>query len=482
MFNVITKPLEAHAIVGIDDALAFIIGSVALSIGFSIATGNSNLPGACREIYENFIGPAAKAAVDKAVEDVQRATIGFMVFENMQIEAWEDLTTGIINYVNDAANNVVSNNIPLTVGASGKVGFTQDSLFSFQLPNTLETNEEVTICLTPTATLALFRASASNIGSSYPELDANPNYSQPGRILELRLNNGLKYVYVHHSSTDNRSYYAGTYQAVKYTPTNQDINPNTFYLSINPNVYLFRLISSSGDKSGFYYNSTPYYPDCENGKYGLFNAASIVPFQGKYFDSYKELYGWLCEEANFAIDLGTIQTQDKVDDYAPPATSVPITGDPTAAQTRANSLAQEAAQTEAQTVDVNIPTTQEAFEVAAANPAVVLDPAAAAELDIPVKPADLPDIDTGSVALWTTKFPFCLPFDIARIIGGFSATPVIPKLSFILIPANSFGLSNEEIRVEIDFEPYDVFVKILRFFISAGFVFFLIKITRKIIS
>ena len=50
------------------------------------------------------------------------------------------------------------------------------------------------------------------------------------------------------------------------------------------------------------------------------------------------------------------------------------------------------------------------------------------------------------------------------------------------MPANSFGLQNEEITVEIDFEPYDKIVKILRFFLAAAFVFFLIKITRKLIS
>ena len=75
-----------------------------------------------------------------------------------------------------------------------------------------------------------------------------------------------------------------------------------------------------------------------------------------------------------------------------------------------------------------------------------------------------------------------MPFDIARLIGDFSATPQIPKFSMIIMPANSFGLNNEEIRVEIDFEPYDKLVQILRFFLALSFVFFLIIITRKIIS
>ena len=403
--------------------------------------------------------------------------MSFMLVEKFQADAWEELTDGIISYTQQ--NNISSSVILPTVSSSGKVGFTSDTLFSFTLDHDLVLNETVSIPLSSSATLKLSFYDASTIASLYPELNASPSYTDGGRVYELELNNGLKYVSVTHSSSDSRSFSAGSFQSWRSYGTNYI---EYFDLYIDPGIYLFRKADLSyGTRYAFYYNGAPYDYKIVNNKYGLFNIYTDQPFDNKLFNTAAELEVWLCQEANFAFEFGDLSTKDDVDDYTAPVTS-PFTGDATDAQTRATQLADDAAETEDGTVDVNIPTTEDVLEVAAENPAVVIDPEAAAELDIPVKPPDLPEIDKGSVRLWTTKFPFCLPFDVSRLISSLTSEAKIPNFHILIMPANSFGLSNSDIYVDIDFHPFEKLVRIIRFFLALSFVLFLIIVTKKLIS
>lgn len=403
--------------------------------------------------------------------------MSFMLVEKFQADAWEELTDGIISYTQQ--NNISSSVIIPTVSSSGKVGFTSDTLFSFTLDHDLVLNETVSIPLSSSATLKLSFYDASTIASLYPELNSSPSYTDGGRVYELELNNGLKYVSVTHSSSDSRSFSAGSFQSLRFSDS---IYLDYFYLYIDPGIYLFRKTDLSYvTRYAFYYNGAPYTYKNVNNKYGLFNIYTDQPFDNKLFNTAAELVAWLCQEANFAFEGGSVSTKNDVDDYTAPVTS-PFTGDATDAQTRATQLADDAAETEDGTVDVNIPTTEDVLEVAAENPAVVIDPEAAAELDIPVKPPDLPEIDKGSVRLWTTKFPFCLPFDVSRLISSLTSEAKIPNFHILIMPANSFGLSNSDIYVDIDFHPFEKLVRIIRFFLALSFVLFLIIVTKKLIS
>ena len=395
-----------------------------------------------------------------------------------EVDAWEDITTGIINYMN--TNQHFDTYGEITVGSSGKIGFTDDSIFSFELDHELEENESFIVPLTSKATLILSFSSPSDIQQSYPEINPAPDCNYYGRVTELSIANGLKYVWVTHSYTDNTSFSACTYQSKKLTFNNSPLS--YFSCEIGPYLHLFDCSSSRG---GFYSGGYFYNYGTKDGKYGLINQYNGQAFDNQLFDTTNEFVLWLCNECEFAVSIGSgntaVSNEDDVEDYAAPVADSPITGDSTAAQQKANDVADNARATDS-SISTAIPTTDAMLDVVAANPSAILDPSAAAAADIPIKPADLPDIDSGKPQLWTTKFPFCLPFDIARLITDFSAEPVVPKLSLLLMPANSFGLQNEEITVEIDFEPYDKIVKILRFFLAAVFVFFLIKITRKLIS
>lgn len=481
MLGVVSKPLTAHAVVGVDDAVCFIIATVALSLGLSVVTQHPNWGNACLDIFNNYIGPAGQAAIDNAIKGLAVFGAGYLSLVDWEVDAWEDITTGIINYLN--SHQHTNTYAEITVGSSGKIGFTEDSLFTFELDHRLEENESFTVPLTSKATLTLSYLSPADIQQSYPELNGAPDCNKYGRVTELSIANGLKYVMVTHSFNDTRSFPAGTYQSKKFTFYNASLQ--VFYLNIDPNVYLFRSLTNGYTRGGFYAGGYYYNYGTKDGKYGLINQYNGQAFDDQLFETTNEFVMWLCNECEFAISIGSgntaVSNEDDVEDYAPPVADSPITGDSTAAQQKANDIADNARATDS-SISTAIPTTDAMLDVVAANPSVILDPSAAAAADIPIKPADLPDIDSGKPQLWTTKFPFCLPFDIARLITDFSAEPVVPKFSLLLMPANSFGLQNEEITVEIDFEPYDKIVKILRFFLAAAFVFFLIKITRKLIS
>ena len=83
---------------------------------------------------------------------------------------------------------------------------------------------------------------------------------------------------------------------------------------------------------------------------------------------------------------------------------------------------------------------------------------------------------------WANKFPFCLPFDIYHLISNFSAEPEAPKLHMLVLPANVFGMQNDDFYIDFDFSDYNILVQILRFFIAIGFVIWLIVITNKLLQ
>lgn len=79
---------------------------------------------------------------------------------------------------------------------------------------------------------------------------------------------------------------------------------------------------------------------------------------------------------------------------------------------------------------------------------------------------------------FTTKFPFCIPFDLYNCIAQLVASPVPPvfTLSFAGTVMESAG------DIVIDMNKFETLAKILRYFIFFGFVLGLIKITRNLIK
>lgn len=474
--TIIVKPLEVHAIVGVDDAIAFTIATIALSLGLSVATNHPAWGEAAIDIYENYISPAGQAALDRVSKEFATFGASYLQLVDWEVQAWSDITTGIINYVRDAALN--SSMVAPTVSSSGFIGWTSDSLFSFQIDHNLDVGETVNVNLGKSV-FSISRFSKDYVQATYPEILVSPSLTEPVRVLSLTCNtSGLSFMMAYHKYRDSSDVRGDTFRSVNFSGNFVSEDGLKINSSNNGSYYLFRN-SMSNWLIGFYDSGDFYSINELNGKYVIQSPYTDAILYNMHFDTYNALVAWFLDECGLKATFPNNVISDG--DVYNPSSDAPITGDTTAAQNKADTVGDQA-QANSKPITTAIPATQPMLDVVAENPAVILDPTLAAELDIPIKPVDLPSIDTGSPALWTTKFPFCLPFDIARLIGDFSAEAETPVLTFTLLPAHIFGLSNEEITFTIDFSEYEVIVRIFRFFIALAFVFFLIRVTRKIIS
>lgn len=225
----------------------------------------------------------------------------------------------------------------------------------------------------------------------------------------------------------------------------------------------------------------------DSDRYDYFSTYYSVNHLGVYFDL-SSGYVRYCSNDNVAIDKHFNDSNEFVSYFLSSCgfrvgTNVPgvyIPGDTSSDsisvdKDRLNQKVKEADEVTADTVSTVLPGTKEKLDELQANPDAVMDITAE-----DIYTADIPAIDTAP-ALWTTKFPFCIPWDIYNLFSGFFTTSQCPKFTFVLMPENSFGLQNEEVTLTIDFSEYDTIVQIIRFFIAVFFVFGLIFATRKLV-
>ncbi|MEG0702230.1 MAG: hypothetical protein RR449_01500 [Christensenella sp.] len=98
------------------------------------------------------------------------------------------------------------------------------------------------------------------------------------------------------------------------------------------------------------------------------------------------------------------------------------------------------------------------------------------ETDVPTTPPNVGDMEVPATFLG--KFPFCIPFDIARSFQMLVAPPTVPKWE---IPFNIDSMGAHE-KVVIDFSNFSVVASISRWFLCALFILLLIIGTRKLIK
>ncbi len=88
------------------------------------------------------------------------------------------------------------------------------------------------------------------------------------------------------------------------------------------------------------------------------------------------------------------------------------------------------------------------------------------------------DPNPGSMQLDLTRFfPFCIPFDLYRLLSCLVAEPEAPKFEFAL-PM----LGEEPVRFEVDLSAWDDVASTLRMFETAAFIVGLIFVTNKFIK
>lgn len=85
------------------------------------------------------------------------------------------------------------------------------------------------------------------------------------------------------------------------------------------------------------------------------------------------------------------------------------------------------------------------------------------------------DLSISSVI--TTKFPFCIPWDVYNCVSQLAADPVPPDFSVVVPLPNNLSFP-----LEINFDGFELPVKILRYMLSIMFVLCLIIGTKKLIN
>lgn len=85
---------------------------------------------------------------------------------------------------------------------------------------------------------------------------------------------------------------------------------------------------------------------------------------------------------------------------------------------------------------------------------------------------------SGTAPNLTTKFPFCLPFDLVNSFKVLQAEARAPRFEWNM-KVDRFDIDE---TIEIDLEPFTPVAEILRILILLGFIVGLILLTRQIIG
>lgn len=121
------------------------------------------------------------------------------------------------------------------------------------------------------------------------------------------------------------------------------------------------------------------------------------------------------------------------------------------------------------------PTEKDYADVRAANPADIVEQVTTVD-----RPSDLPDIDSGGLS---TKFPFCIPYDLYNLFTGFAGTAAPPKFTIpFKYHKQDDGTYLIDYDIVIDFEQLSDIAYICRWFVGIEFVLGLILATRKLIG
>lgn len=377
-------------------------------------------------------------------------------------QQYAQLTTEILNYFH-TASSATSFGMVTPSRSDSKIGYASGYGFTLSYPDSSSCSYAL-----PNSILTLYdRYSSSD--HPYPYISSSFN-----RGFVVTNNDGFGYMFFSYYGSAGHwynttfsvyRYYDGSYGSFLRNNSTYDA---TFQMPFSQNV-----MNNSGnyffDSDGFFYK----YKEV-NGRICFVDVAdSTHIYNNLSFSGIAALCDWFLNSCGLVTDSYSTAAP-----YEAPVTDTGFEFD----ETEATTLRSEnvTAADNSGSISTVIPSTNS--EVLALNdtPTVVTDVSAAAQI-VGIYPDDLPKIDK-SPALWQTKFPFCIPFDLARIVGDLNAPAEIPQLSFLILPENFFGLDNPAYYVDVDFTMFSDFISILRFFISLGFVLFLILITREIIK
>ena len=482
----------------------YIIATVAASIAISIAT----TPEAQREISHWFYYEASPAVVNAVNAIADGISYGVPMYFQTSTRGWQVIADSVYNLFVKTPDDPRIEYTTLTT-TTDNLRVDVKNNFAINVPAINAYNYQIIQCSLGSSTLTFHnRLSYEDLYQMVPvrlgDVSGDNNLNTPANSWDPYLgvtvvepyNINLNHYYIS-STYFNRS--TGSVVPIynqAATIYNGYINTHfvgqngNFYLNNNADWYAYVQSWSSNhyyanigmdifkDDDGYLYRPG----QTSDGQYafiGYSNSAEI--WDNRKFPSLYDLYFWYYQQIGLGLDntSGVYVPGDTSDDM--PGVTV---NDPARTKQLLDGINARDADSDLTAV---YPGTDTKLEELQANPeAVIVDSGDAEAYPAVYEGVYQGDIELPSVDghLWSTKFPFCIPFDIINMINGFQSSAEAPKFDFLVIPKGSFGLDIDDQYITIDFsdQNLNIFIKILRFFLSAAFVIWLIVLTRKVIG
>lgn len=480
----VTQIVEAFAIV--DDIIITAVGSILFSVGIKYATDAEWRGGA-----QDFIAKASKTTIDNIKTTVTAIVgaasyVGYGFKMMFDAETWKIITGDIEYWYGNAYSDATSN---ITAGKDGTLGFTADSQFSVD-------------CDGGTVQITLGEYSMLTLDSATPLKYIYPHLPYKN---ESWVNNDSQYGYGSMFSVYpfNLQYYSYTVPGssqFKFSGTlKSDIEPS--YKSFSGRVPFYFTSQRFGTSSFDFLSVSPYsnlntsmysvdgtlcyFTQCVDGKYRFVNADDFNPSKSNAtddtcvplvnyntnktyysFDTPCDMFYTVLDGAGLRHYTDSQKNVNDVDKYR--ALPVPITGTVPDVYTGS------------QSVGITVPD-----DLVKSNDMTTLNEMTQADVieyvDTASYPDGVPKIDSSGLF---DKFPFCIPKDLYNLFAGFySSESKAPKFDIpFQILKQSDGSYLIDTSISFDFAIFDDIMPMVRWFTTAGFVFFLIMITRKVIG
>lgn len=496
---VLLPAIRVNAVVGVDDAIIIIAGTILFSCGVKYATDADFRQGAQDFFY------SCSDVVRKKIEELSLlclpVTGTLELSYNFGYDLWKQVTQDVVDYYTIYYD---PDGATVTAGSNGHIGFTTDSQFTIHLTNADSNVYYIQNVFLNDMTITLYDKPQGN-GSNFDHCFVQPIESDVDYVKEecdiyssyvvnvsrlslmfyklgaLTRGDVTCYVYntFNNTSTGFPLYFSTESSIMSifsnYCPSKSETRPYCVYdnlYSVDGNVCylmtcddgLLRFVTFDSARSS----------DSDYEYVSMTNSET-----GKTYDSFNNLAEFLsivCEASG--LDFPAVGNLDVVDGDVYDGVAVPVSS--------SGSVPDVYDGTSDKTLTIpdsvaNADSIADAYSaLMETDVSDVISDSVATDTDIEY-PDEVPDIDSSGLF---EKFPFCIPMDIYNLFTGFYISEAeAPKFTFpfqIIKQDDGTYLIDEEIT--LDFSILDPVVPLIRWFVTISFTMGLIMITRKVIG
>lgn len=467
---------------------ATIFGSCAISFASDedFRQGVKDFAAKASETVKNIVVAKAQSMFDSATGVVSNLS-GFKI--SFSASEWQVITEDISKYYKTYYDQ---SGVTVTPSASGRVGFTADSQFTFNLTNDSDDLYYIQHIFLNKMTITLYDKPLQG-NSVFDHLAMQPAESDDNANQRVKDFFSMFTVSVTNISNLALSYYClgtstrGAYVSKEYSIYGLGL-PTFSRTDGNGSI---TVLGFGLDRGNFYYKYNNQYAingvvcyliQCSDSKYRFVSYDTAFGDESNYniitlknydtnatydsFDSKQQFFAIACDAAGVAFP--STDYNDKVDGDVYKSPAMPTF--------KPNVDVYNGTDNVTLTIPKSATSVDDYEAIRTANPADIIEYEKAIEY-----PDGVPEIDSSGLF---DKFPFCLPVDIYNLFANFySINAKAPKFTIpIKIGQQNDGSYFVDYDIVVDLSFLDSVVPIFRFGVSVSFVLALILITRKMIG